>query len=253
MATRATLVTARKYGLPESGVILAADMTANEAARFLGVSKHVGGILAGSDDLDLTTVFDAGESGYSDGFVFTWTRADKPKVRTTTVAGGATETITGIPTGTYCQVLSVEPEAAAPTDYHFNAAVLDPEDGGVHIAEGTNVEVEATIEIEMDPGSLEISKVLVDGDESGYAEPFTIEYTVDGGTAVEVEVDAAGSVTVDDLPGGAEIVVTETLPDDPEGFEFSAAVLDPVDGTVEIVPNDTVTVEVTNTIAAVVG
>lgn len=150
MAMSAEKVLARRYGLSVADVTLATAMTGKQAAQFLGVSKKVGDAIAGSDALDLTIVFDALASGYADGFDVTWERADKPKLRTNTIAAGATATVTPVPTGTSCQVVSVVPEAPAPPDWHWGDTTIDPADGEVKIVEGTNAKVTITPTIVMD-------------------------------------------------------------------------------------------------------
>ena len=150
MAMSAAKVLARRYGLNTADVTAATAMTANQAAQFLGVSKKVGGVIAGSDALDIKVVFDPLTSGYTDKFVVSWTRQDKPKVRSNLIAAGATATVTPIPTGTSCRVVSVVSEEDAPTDWHWGTTTIDPADGEVKIVEGANAKITVTPTIIMD-------------------------------------------------------------------------------------------------------
>jgi len=144
MAMSAEKVLARRYGLSVADVTLATAMTGKQAAQFLGVSKKVGGVIAGSGTLGLKATFVAGESGYTGGFVFHWTRADKPKPRTTTVAIGATVTVTGIPVGVSCKVTSVVPTVAAPNGFAFGATTFDPTDAEIKVVESSTTTITAT-------------------------------------------------------------------------------------------------------------
>ncbi|PZR55340.1 hypothetical protein DNL40_02935 [Xylanimonas oleitrophica] len=106
------------------------------------------------------------------------------------------------------------------------------------------------------PGAFTISKDVqgpAAGAVSGDA-TFTIEYTIDGGAPVQVEVPFGGTVTVPDVPAGATVTVSEVGLPDVAGVVWGAPVIS-VDGvpqtgdpvTFVVQPGTGVAVGVSNT------
>lgn len=260
--TKAQYAKARELGVFAQQIAEQAGKNSAEVAQTLGISrKEAANVITGRGDFVLEVVFDPGVSGFEDEFVFVLSFDDATPDRRVGVAAGGSYTAS---IGQNSDVVVTAVPPVAPAGWVFRDPVFDPESGATVDADGETVEVTYTIERQEVP--LTIGKVLVDEDESGYVTPFDITYTVfmeeagneefdpltseNGLPPVVVPVDAGDSVQVD-VPVNSVVVVEETLPADPEGFEFAAPVLDPVDGQVAI-SGEFGPVTVTNTITAVV-
>ena len=100
--------------------------------------------------LKITKSFDPKTSGYDKAFNIGYKCQDE-KQGTVSLKAGQSETITGIPTGTECQVTEVKP-TDPPAGWSFSDPVYDPASGKVTVAEkGQTVSVTVTNEI-LKPG-----------------------------------------------------------------------------------------------------
>ena len=158
------------------------------------------------------------------------------------VADGASQTISGIPTGNSCSVTEVAPTAipgftwADPT-YTPASIVIGSTTGTFEIVVGNS--------ITRDRGSLKLSKSLIGGP-AGYIGPFQINYDCDGTAFDGSKMVTAGSPEiVSGIPTGTSCTISETLPTPPPGYAFATPTFSP-SATVTITDKDA-TVEVTTT------
>lgn len=128
---------------------------------------------------------------------------------------------------------------------------------------GSNIAVELTNTAQL--GSLEIEKVL-EGPAAGQVDPdqeYAITAQIDTSALGadfpaqpdrEFTVEAGEPYTLTDLPIGATVSFSETVPEDDDTFTWSAAQIAP--GSIEVLPahvNDPATITVTNTVERTVG
>ena len=205
--------------------------------------------------LTISKVFSAGQSGFAGNFTIAYDcSTGTAKDGTVTLAAGASQTITGIPTGDTCTVTETTP--TPPTGWTFGAPVITPTNGVVTIGNNTTVTVTVTNSITQNQtfGSLTISKVFNAGN-SGFTGSFTINYDCTGTTNDgTVTLAADTNQTVSNIPTGASCTVTEpNLPTAPSGWTFGSPVITDnsgttTDGVVTIGNNTTVNATVTNSI-----
>lgn len=129
-----------------------------------------------------------------------------------------------------------------PANFHWGDPTIGGSPATIHTDETVTVTV--TNHLVRDKGSLEIKKVVTGGSATGDF-TFHIDCGEDFSDDVTITLPGSGSVTVNDIPAGAECTVTETdVPSAPSGFEWGAATIDGSPAT--IVAENTVTVTVTN-------
>jgi uncharacterized repeat protein (TIGR01451 family) len=166
-----------------------------------------------------------------------------------TLADGASQTISGIPTGTTCTVTEATPLPTAPTGYSYGTPVVSPS-GAQTIGNGTTLAVTVTNPLSKKLGSLQVSKV-VSGAPSGFSSP---DYTLhvacsDNSFDQDVTLKAGVSQTIGNIPDGTSCTVTEPgQPVPPAGYSYGTAVITP-SGAVTIVGDTTVSVSVENPLA----
>jgi len=204
--------------------------------------------------LEISKTFKDGGSGYSDPFTIDYECLLKGSTDITgkaTVAGGASKTISGIPSGYVCTVSESLPAAVPGYTWSTPSVTGSPTDP---ISAGTTETVTVANTLTRDLGSLELAKTLTAGPK-GFDELFTLKYDCGGDFTGSREVAAGASSTVEGIPTGSECVVSEPqMPDAPEGYTFGTPVLDPVDGEVTIEKKgQTVTVTVANTLTRDLG
>ena len=76
------------------------------------------------------------------------------------------------------------------------------------------------------PGDLILAKEFT-GDTEGYSGDFRIDYNCGPNYTGYVDVPAGSSVPVPGIPAGTQCTISETLPADPEGYEFGTPTFTP--------------------------
>lgn len=166
---------------------------------------------------------------------------------------GESFAVDDLPTGADCTVTETADDGAAATSVVVtkNGTAQPAQDGhsvDFTIAQGDATTIAAAYTNTFTTGSVQVTKnVTGPGADAWGNETFTLHLvcTLDGDTVYDAdhEVSKADPVwTVDNVPTGAECVVTE-----PEDGGANSSSLDPADGTVTVGDGTTVEVEVTNT------
>jgi Domain of unknown function (DUF5979) len=204
--------------------------------------------------LEITKTFRDGGSGYSNPFTIDYEcllQGSNPITGNVTVAGGATKTISGIPSGYVCTVSESLPGAVPGFTWSTPSVTGSPTDP---ISSGTTETVTVANTLTRDLGSLKLTKTLTGGP-AGFTGPFTLVYDCGVGFTGSRDVAAGAFATVAGIPTGNDCVVSEPeLPTAPVGYTFGTPVLDPVGGEVTIEEKgQTVTVTVANTLTRDLG
>jgi hypothetical protein len=132
---------------------------------------------------------------------------------TLTVAAGASESVTSVPTGS-CTVTEKEApvtNAQLATKLTVDGTVVDGSVATINVGDGSAIAIEATNTYTLDRGSFSVAKAVT-GDYNAAGESFTVNYTCDDADATSgsLSVPADGTaVTVDGLPVGTSCTVTE--------------------------------------------
>ena len=179
---------------------------------------------------------------------------------TLTLAGGKSETVSGIPTGNTCTIT----ESGLPTLPQYYSWVQSPSYGNnqestpanvVEIVTAPTAAVTVTNTVSYNPppppppppgwGGLSISKVVTGGP-AGYVGPFDIQYScTSGGPSGTASVTAGVPFVINNIPNGSVCTVSEnTLPQAPTGYFWSSQ--SDTGGTVTISTGRTSSVTVTN-------
>ena len=195
------------------------------AEKVVTVTVTTNNTLVGEGSLQITKALAGGPAGYTGPFSIDYDCGASIK-GTASVSAGSTYRVNGIPVGRTCVVS--EPTLPSVAGYSFGTPTFSPGQS-VQITSNNQV-VTVTVSNTMTQllGSLQIFKTLNDGG-SGYAEPFTIDYscTLSGSVtkAGSVSVAANGSATVTAIPTGSVCTVTEVLPADAAGFTWAVPII----------------------------
>ena len=162
------------------------------------------------------------------------------------VADGASQTISGIPTGNTCSVVETAPVPI--TGYTWGTITYTPASIVISTKGGT-FEIVVGNSITRDRGSLVLAKTLTGGP-LGFTGPFTIHYDCGVGFIGDVSVSVGGSATVSNIPTLTSCIVSEpTLPIAPGGYHFGTPSFSP--SATVIIPagnGSSVTVTTNNTL-----
>ncbi|MFC7404780.1 DUF5979 domain-containing protein, partial [Georgenia alba] len=195
-------------------VSLGMENTAEPDPGTFSVQKAIIGGAAGvAGAADPTFAFEYSTDGGE-----TWTQLDVP-------LGEIVSPSEEFPIGTEVLIREVEPLPEVPGVVWGDPQLFvdgEPVDSPATITIGGADEPSPAIVMlntaEPAPGEFTVTKTL-QGPAAGDVPPgteFTVQYTVDGGEPVEISVPVGESVTIDDVPAGAEVTVTEvSLPDIP--------------------------------------
>ncbi len=198
--------------------------------------------------LTVKKLFDPKTSGFTGKFAIKVDCDNNSFDQTLNLGKDEEQTISGIPTGTKCEV--TEPNLpTAPTGWTFGTPTVNPSGQQIIGPKNATVAVNVTNTISRNTGTLKVTKVF-ESKTSGYDKAFTIDYKCEGEAQGTVSLKADESKTIDGIPTGTECTVSEVKPTDPPaGWSFSDPVYDPADGKVKVTEkNQTVSVTVTNEI-----
>ena len=154
-----------------------------------------------------------------------------PSVPVQVSVDGAPVVVSGLPFGAVVTFTEDTPSAVAGAT--FNGVTFSPTT--VTIGNGTTVAVIATNDYTQQLGSFSIDKAL--SGSGAFLVPgtklFTVNYSVDGGPSVPVQVSVDGApVVVSGLPFGAVVTFTEDTPSAVAGATFNGVTFSPTSVTI---------------------
>ena len=159
------------------------------------------------------------------------------------MADGASQTISGIPTGNTCSVVETAPAPIA--GYTWGPITYTPATITISTKGGT-FEIVVANSITRDRGSLKISKSLSNPDGATVPASFTINYDCGGTYTGSGSVAAGGSATVSGIPTGSSCTVSEPALTPIPGYTWGTPVVTGSPATIG--QNTTVEVSVANSI-----
>ncbi len=197
--------------------------------------------------LKLTKSLTGGPSGYTGPFTISYDCNDGT-VHDDSVElnAGASQTISGIPTGTQCTVSETLP--TTPTGYTFGTPTFTPNATVTIDTKDATVEVTTNNTLTRDTGSLKILKTLSNPDGASVPANFSVNYNCGTGYTGTVSVSTSTPVTVNGIPTGSTCTVTEVAPAAIAGYTWGAITYTPAsvtiatkDGTFEISVGNSIT------------
>ena len=205
--------------------------------------------------LELAKSLSGGPGGYDGPFTIDYDCDGTEYDGSESVTAGSSETVPGIPTGTWCTISETPP--TPPAGYSFGTPTYTEssgdtdDDGIVVIGNGTTVTVTTnnTLALALETGSLEITKTVDKGTSSFTSGTFTVHVvcTDDPNSPYDeaIAYPSPGSVTIDGIPVGSECTVTETGKATPSsGYAWATPVITGNPATIG--QSTTVTVTVAN-------
>ncbi len=228
--TPATIVISAKAGTYEIVV-------GNSITRDLGNFK-ITKSTTNADGATLPAAF-AGTYNCGTGYTGNWS-----------VASGASQTISGIPTGNTCSVVETAP--AAITGYTWGAATYTPATIVISAKAGT-YEIVVGNSITRDLGNFKITKSTTNADGATLPAAFAGTYDCGTGYTGNWSVASGASQTISGIPTGNTCSVVETAPAAITGYTWGAATYTPATivisakaGTYEIVVGNSITRDLGN-------
>ena len=146
------------------------------------------------------------------------------------VASGASQTISGVPTGSVCSVS--EDALAAIAGYSWAAPVYSPATVTIDTNAGT-FEIGVTNSISRDVGSFKVTKSTTNPDGATLPATFTGTYDCGTGYTGSWSVADGASQTISGIPTGNTCSVSETAPAAIDGYSWAAPVYTPATVTID--------------------
>ncbi|MDX2024972.1 DUF5979 domain-containing protein, partial [Microcella sp.] len=162
----------------------------------------------------------------------------------TLVAGAAPTVISGLPTGA---TVTFTEDAPSFGGVNWGTPVFNPPSASITIGNGTTVPVTVSNPFTLQTGSFTLQKLITDPtDAVPDATTFTVNYSVNGGPSVAVDLVAGAAPTViSGIPTGATVTFTEDTPSF-GGVNWGTPVFDPSRASITIGNGTTVPVTVSN-------
>jgi hypothetical protein len=197
--------------------------------------------------LKLTKALSGGPSGYTGPFTIDYDCDDgTAHDGSVSINAGASQTISGIPTGTQCTVSETVP--VAPTGYTFGTPTFSPAATITISDKDVTVEVTTNNTLTRDTGSLVIKKTLSNPDGASVPASFSVNYNCGTGYTGNVSVSPSSPATVSGIPTGNICTVTEVAPAAITGYTWGTITYTPAsvtiatkDGTFEITVGNSIT------------
>ncbi|MEN9620686.1 MAG: hypothetical protein RL499_879, partial [Actinomycetota bacterium] len=162
----------------------------------------------------------------------------------TLVAGAAPTVISGLPTGATVTFTEDTPSFGG---VNWGTPVFNPPSASITIGNGTTVPVTVSNPFTLQTGSFSLQKLITDPtDAVPDGTTFTVNYSVNGGPSVAVNLVAGAAATViSGIPTGATVTFTEDAPSF-GGVNWGTPVFNPVSASITIGNGTTVPVTVSN-------